>query len=132
MTLLFMFIVYLPIIGIGVGLGVVLGAGGQQGNEGMIIGSAFAILGLLMLAGLTIWPIFYMIADTELGFEVFGKGFSVGLKNCLIVIPIFFVAMLASMLGVIACGIGVIATMPAGQAMIATAYLNMTGQLNPK
>jgi len=73
-----------------------------------------------------------MIADTDLGFEVFGKGFSVGLKNCLIIIPIGFVAGMASIMGIVGCGIGVIATVPAGQAMIAAAYLNMTGQLAPK
>ena len=108
-----------------------LGPGNEEAGIAILV-TVMGALAVLFVLMLMIWPIYYVLADTDMGFEMVGKGFRVGLKNCLIAIPIFFVAGLAMMMGVVACGIGVIATIPAGQAMIATAYLNMSGQLQAR
>jgi len=136
LAMLFLFLLYLPLLVIGGGLFLILGPDAFQGNQeavGVMVAIAMICLGIFSLFMLTIWPIYYMLADTKLSLgEMVSKGFAVGLKNCLIAIPVFFVAGLTMALGLIACGIGVIATIPAGQAMIVTAYLNMSGQLRPQ
>jgi hypothetical protein len=137
MALLLVFLTYLPFIVVGGGLFMLIGPeglrAGDDASAAIFAMTMFGMVALMMLFLLFVWPVFFLLADTELGFsEMIGKGLSIGMKNFLIVIPIFFVASLAMMMGIIACGVGVIATVPAGYAMVATAYLNMSGQLSPQ
>ena len=88
--------------------------------------------GVMMLISLFIWPIYFLLADTDLGSECVTKGLSIGARNCLIVIPIVIVASLIGLSGLIACLIGVFATMPAMYTILCTAYLNMSSQLVPE
>ena len=104
----------------------------MKANPNELLPVAFGFAGVMMLVSLFIWPVYFLLADTELGFECVKKGLSIGARNCLISIPIFFVAFLIGASGVIACGIGIIATMPAMYAIAATAYLNMSSQLMPR
>ena len=104
----------------------------MKANPNELLPVAFGFAGVMMLVSLFIWPVYFLLADTELGFECVKQGLSIGARNCLISIPIFFVAFLIGASGVIACGIGIIATMPAMYAIAATAYLNMSSQLMPR
>ena len=136
LALLLVFLVYLPFIVIGGGLLLFVGPDGFRFGDEAGVAVLITVIGgviLSMLFGLVVWPIFFLLADTKLRLaEMISKGCSIGVKNCLIVIPIFFVAFLAMMMGIVACGVGVIATIPAGYAIVATAYLNMSGQLRPQ
>ncbi len=138
LLLLLGFLFYLPFFVVFGGAFLFIGPDGLQGPGAGEAGVALGITMLVTLAVffilmLTVWPIYFMLADTKLGFgELVSKGFKVGLKNCLIAIPVFFVAFLVAMMGIFACFIGLIATVPAGQAIMATAYLNMSGQLKPR
>ena len=129
-------LLYLPFVLVFGGIFLVVGPEGfGPGDEAQIaiVATILGALGILMLLGLILWPVYYLLADTRIGVgEMLRKGSSIGLKNCLVIIPIIFVAGFASMIGIVACGVGIVATLPAGQAMIATAYLNMSGQVRPR
>jgi len=138
-ALLFMFLAYLPFIVVGGGLFMLIGPDGfQPGNNGAtaitLIVPLLAMFAAIIVLALTCWPIFFLLAhsDMKFGFELVRKGFSIGLKNFFVVIPIFFVAGLVGGMGIFACGVGLIATIPAAHAIMCTAFLNMSGQLRPR
>lgn len=110
---------------------VISSAGGNQPNSLGLV-AVLVMLPVVMILSLLIWPVFFMLADSELGFGSLSKGISVGIKNVLISIPIGFVACFAGFIGFLGCGIGVIATIPACYTIMSTAYLNMSGQLRPR
>ena len=103
--------------------------GGNPEEFGRVM---LSFAGVMMLISLFTWPIIFLLADADLGSECVTKGLSIGARNCLIVIPIVIVASLISLSGLIACGIGVVATIPAMYTIQCTAYLNMSSQLVPE
>jgi len=115
---------------------------GERAEYAMLFGSArklpiFLLIVLVLsvpflILSLLTWPVYFMLADTELGFGSLSKGISIGMKNVLISIPIGFVACLAGIMGFIGCGIAIIATIPVCYTIMSSAYLNMSGQLKPR
>lgn len=95
-------------------------------------GLAFVlVIPAILILTLLLWPVYFVLADTELGFGSLSKAIAIGRKNWLVSFPIGFVASLVGGMGMIACGIGMIATIPAAYTIMSTAYLNMSGQLRP-
>jgi len=92
----------------------------------------FMVIIGLIVAITMFWPVYFVLADTELGFGSLSKAIAIGKKNWLVSFPIGFVASLVGGMGMIACGIGMIATIPAAYTIMSTAYLNMSGQLRPR
>ena len=103
----------------------------EGGNPAAGLAFVLVIPAILILT-LLIWPVYFVLADTELGFGSLSKAIAIGKKNWLVSFPIGFVASLVGGMGMIACGIGMIATIPAAYTIMSTAYLNMSGQLRPR
>ena len=104
--------------------------GDVRGNEAIFAVGALVLVLLAVVVALLAWPAMYLIVDRNMKLgEAIPKSIAIGSKNAILAIPLFIVAGLASASGIIACFIGVIATMSIGQMMIAAGYLNMSGQL---
>ena len=100
-----------------------------QGNE-MVFGIGI-LVALLVVAVMWIiaWPTMYLIVDKHPFREALSIGMAIGSKNAILTIPLFLVAYIAGMSGIIACFVGVIATVSLIHTILATGYLNMSGQL---
>ena len=130
--MLLYFIFFIPLAAMG-GITFLMTGGDIRGNEEIFGIGVLVIVLLAVVASLLAWPVMYLIVDRNMGLgEAIPNSIAIGSKNALLAIPLFIVAGIASMSGIIACGIGILATLPIGQMMIASAYLNMSGQLKPR
>ncbi len=135
-VILFYLMLLIPFAMVGGGFAfvaaVLLEGGNQEAGIGVVIAFVFLFVAFMLVSLLT-WPVYFLLADTDLPLgEALSKGIAVGRMNMLTSIPVGFVAFLVMFMGIFACFVGIIATIPAGQAIIASAYLNMSGQLRKR
>lgn len=111
--------VFLPVFGVSLLFGL-----------GLTLGLLFLIIPGIIFA-LFYWPVYYFVLDKKLRvFESFNDSpqyTKINIANSFI---IFLMGAGINLLGVLACCIGVIASMPLVIMLTSASYLAMTGQLN--
>ena len=110
--------VMLPVFGVSILMGMA-----------MFVGFLLLIIPGLLIA-LFFWPTYYFVLDRKAGvFESFSAVLPFTKVNVLNSFVIFLIATAINILGLLACCVGVLFSMPLAMLVIAGAYLAMTGQL---
>ncbi|MCC9657456.1 hypothetical protein [Rhodopirellula halodulae] len=109
--------VFLPVLGASILFGI-----------GLVFGFLLLIIpGLIFL--LLMWPYYYFVVDRQCGaIESFSRAFAVGKLNWLTSIVLAVAAMVISLAGLLALGIGLLFTGPFIGVLAATTYLMMKGE----
>lgn len=127
--------VYAPlliVILIAAGIGVAAGGGGGGGE---VIGLSILAFGLLWVVALItavlyFWPSYFLVVDGRSSvLESFGKAARISEGNKLNVVVLWFISVLAMLLGLVALCIGVLFAAPLVGLLFAVAYLMMSKQI---
>ncbi|MFK7766029.1 MAG: hypothetical protein AB8B55_02220 [Mariniblastus sp.] len=122
-----------PIIGYYISFGLIpiplVMLAGFTGSPIFLIAAGLFALILIPLS-VVIWPVYSLIADSKATlFESYGLAFSIGSKNVLNSIVLFFATMGLVIAGFLAFCVGLLFTVPFISVIWVTAYLVMSGQV---
>ena len=104
---------------------------GIMPTEGQLVTLTLLSIGYLLFSLVT-WPIYYLLIDTDLGMKSFSTGLAIAQKNILQSLVVWAGVLFISFVGLLLCLVGGLFTAPLAIMLQAVAYLNMSGQLEPR
>jgi uncharacterized membrane protein len=76
------------------------------------------------------WPFYYLLIDQRTGLsDSFSMAYKIGSINLLTTIVLVLLSIAISIIGLLACGVGLILAIPLNMVIWVVAYLMMSGQI---